>query len=71
MAYDIKLSNLRVALLVSRLENLTEAARALHMTQGAVSKNVLQLEHQLGTPLFARMRDGVVPLDHSRVSTAE
>lgn len=66
MTGDIKLSNLRVALLVSRLESLTEAARALHMTQGAVSKNVQQLEQRLGAPLFRRTRDGVVPIDHSR-----
>lgn len=35
------------------------------MTQSAVSKNVQQVESQLGMPLFRRSKDGVVPHDHA------
>jgi len=34
--------------------SFTAAARALHVTQGAVSRQVKQLEEQLGKPLFIR-----------------
>jgi len=63
---DIKLSSLRICLEVMRRESLTAAARALNMTQSAVSKNVQLVEDQLGMPLFQRLKDGVIPHDHAR-----
>lgn len=62
---DIKLSGLRICLEVLRRQSLTAAAQALNMTQSAVSKNVQQVESQLGIPLFKRSKDGVVPHDHA------
>ncbi|KRA42139.1 LysR family transcriptional regulator [Devosia sp. Root635] len=64
---DIRLSSLRICLEVLRRQNLTAAAQALNMTQSAVSKNVQQVEAQLGVPLFERSKDGVVPHDNARI----
>ncbi|WP_162245156.1 LysR family transcriptional regulator [Devosia sp. Root436] len=64
---DIRLSSLRICLEVLRRQNLTAAAQALNMTQSAVSKNVQQVEAQLGVPLFERSKDGVIPYDNARI----
>ena len=64
--HRLKLSSLRVCLEVMRRGKISEAARALNMTQSAVSKNLKLVESQLGTPLFRRLNDGVVPFDHAR-----
>jgi DNA-binding transcriptional LysR family regulator len=39
--------------------SFTRAAQAVHLTQGAVSHQILGLEAQLGTPLFVRKRAGL------------
>ena len=39
----------------------TQAAQTLHISQSAVSKQVAQLEHSLGTPLFDRLGSHVRP----------
>lgn len=39
---------------VARLEHMTEAARALHVTQSSLSKTIRRLEEDLGVPLFDR-----------------
>lgn len=64
---DIRLSSLRICLEVLRRQSLTAAAQALNMTQSAVSKNVQQVESQLGVPLFRRSKEGVVPHDNARI----
>lgn len=64
---DTRLSSLRICLEVLRRQNLTAVAQALNMTQSAVSKNVQQVEAQLGVPLFERSKDGVVPNDNARI----
>ena len=64
---DIRLSSLRICLEVLRRQNLTAAAQALNMTQSAVSKNIQQVEGQLGVPLFERTRDGVLVHDNARI----
>lgn len=43
----------------ARLASFTAAARELGSTQPAVSQRVVQLEEDLGTPLFERGRRGV------------
>ncbi len=40
--------------------NFRRAAQELHLTQGAVSQQVRQLEAQLGVALFARVRQRVL-----------
>ncbi|WP_146002166.1 LysR substrate-binding domain-containing protein [Cupriavidus pauculus] len=43
----------------ARLLSFTRAAEELHLTQGAVSHHILQLERQLGVPLFLRRKSGL------------
>ncbi|MGV3652743.1 MAG: transcriptional regulator GcvA [Noviherbaspirillum sp.] len=50
---------LRVFEAVARTENLTSAARELHVTQSAVSRQIAALESYLGIELFRRERHGV------------
>ena len=45
----------------ARLKSFTAAAKELHLTQGAVSRQVLGLEERLGVTLFVRQRDALVP----------
>ena len=44
----------------ARLSSFTRAAEEVHLTQGAVSHQVLGLESQLGVALFVRRRTGLV-----------
>lgn len=41
---------------VARHQNLTRAAEELHLTQSAVSKQIMGLEHKLGVVLFRRVK---------------
>ena len=45
---------LRCFTAVARLENVSQAAEGLHMTQSSLSKSIAKLEEELGTPLFTR-----------------
>jgi LysR family transcriptional regulator, glycine cleavage system transcriptional activator len=54
------LNPLRVFEVVARTLNLTSAARELHVTQSAVSRQISTLESYLGVELFRRERHGVV-----------
>lgn len=42
-----------------RLNSFTRAAQEVHLTQGAVSHQVIALEEMLGVPLFVRKRSGL------------
>lgn len=53
------LNPLRVFEVVARTQNLTVAARELHVSQSAVSRQVGVLETYLGVELFRRERHGV------------
>lgn len=44
----------------ARLGSFTRAAQEVHLTQGAVSHQILKLEEDLGVPLFERKRSGLV-----------
>ncbi len=54
------LNPLRVFDVVARTLNLTAAARELHVTQSAVSRQIGTLESYLGVELFRRERHGVM-----------
>ena len=41
---------------VARTLNFTEAAKVLYVSQPAISKQIAQLEHDIGVPLFLRTR---------------
>jgi LysR family transcriptional regulator, glycine cleavage system transcriptional activator len=43
----------------ARLGSLTKAAAEVHLTQGAVSQQILALEQKLGTTLFTRNKTGL------------
>lgn len=47
---------LRAFVTVARLQTVSAAAQALHLTQGAVSKQVKELEDWVRVPLFERVR---------------
>ncbi|WP_017460418.1 LysR family transcriptional regulator [Dyella ginsengisoli] len=54
------LNALRAFEATSRLQSVSRAAEALHVTHGAVSRQIRQLEEALGRPLFARQGRGLV-----------
>ena len=51
---------LRVFRKVAELQNITKAARGLHISQPAVTKHIQLLEAGLGVPLFTRSAGGMV-----------
>lgn len=55
----------------ARLESFTQAANEVHLTQGAVSHQVLGLEAQLGVSLFVRRRSGLELTSAGRTYLAE
>lgn len=54
---DFDFKDLAVVMKVAELKNFSEAARALNMTQPAVSQRVKDFENSLGFSLFERSRD--------------
>jgi DNA-binding transcriptional LysR family regulator len=50
----------------ARLGSFTAAAQELHLTQGAVSRQIQALEERLDVRLFTRRRDSLVPTDAGR-----
>ncbi|GGY54665.1 transcriptional regulator [Pseudoduganella albidiflava] len=50
----------------ARLHSFTKAANELHLTHGAVSRQVALLEQHFCRPLFARMARGVTPTEAGR-----
>lgn len=57
----MSLARLRTFIEVYRQRSLTAAARALHLTQPAVSQHIAGLEEAIGRSLFLREHTGVVP----------
>ncbi len=45
---------LRYFLMIAKLENITKAAEALHITQPTLSRQIRELEEEIGTDLFYR-----------------
>lgn len=50
---------LRYFLVVAREENITKAAELLHITQPTLSRQLMQLEDELGTKLFKRSNHSI------------
>ncbi|WP_092950505.1 LysR substrate-binding domain-containing protein [Paracidovorax konjaci] len=55
----------------ARLGSFTAAAQELHLTQGAVSRQIQALEDRLGVRLFVRRRESLVPTDAGRYYLGE
>ena len=53
------LNALKAFAVAARLGSFTQAGEALHVTQGAISRQVKQLETALGVPLFVRVHQAV------------
>ena len=51
---------LRAFVMTARHSSISRAAEALHLTQSAVSKQILELEGSLGVSLFERVRKRLV-----------
>ncbi|WP_068785466.1 LysR family transcriptional regulator [Paenibacillus phocaensis] len=50
----MELTQLEYFLTVARLQHMTQASKALNLTQPALSHAISKLEHELGVPLFER-----------------
>ncbi|MEE0799945.1 MAG: LysR family transcriptional regulator [Gemmiger sp.] len=59
----MELRVLRYFLAVAREENITRAAAVLHLTQPTLSRQLMQLEEELGVTLFHRSRYRIVLTD--------
>ena len=55
----MELRVLNYFLMVAREENITRAARLLHVTQPTLSRQLMQLEEELGVRLFHRGKHNV------------
>lgn len=54
---------LKYFLTVAQEENMTRAAEALYITQPTLSRQIAELEEELGTPLFVRGHRSVTLTD--------
>jgi len=57
----IDLRIIRLALGLARHRNYTTAAKAMHISQPALSRSIASLEESLGVRLFDRRRSGIAP----------
>lgn len=56
----MELRTLKYFLIVAREENITKAANLLHLTQPTLSRQLMQLEDELGTKLFQRGQHSII-----------
>ncbi|MFR1758764.1 MAG: LysR family transcriptional regulator, partial [Christensenellaceae bacterium] len=56
----MELRVLNYFLAVAREENITKAAQMLHISQPTLSRQMMQLEEELGVKLFARSNHNIV-----------
>ena len=65
------LNALRVFEVAARAGSFTEAARELHLTHGAVSRQIQLLEAALGQPLFRKEGQRMVATEHAKAFARE
>ena len=56
----MELRVLKYFLMAAREENITRAAKLLHVTQPTLSRQLMQLEEELGVKLFHRSRHSIL-----------
>lgn len=56
----MELRGLKYFLMVAREENISKAAALLHVTQPTLSRQLMQLEDELGVKLFHRSRHSII-----------
>jgi LysR family transcriptional regulator of gallate degradation len=61
------LRRLRALLAVADQGAIVRASAILHRSQSVVTRAVLELEEEFGTPLFERSRQGMLPTDSGRI----
>ena len=59
----MELRLLRYFWTIAEEENISRAAERLHVTQPTLSRQLRELEQELGTPLFERQSKGLVLTD--------
>jgi DNA-binding transcriptional LysR family regulator len=59
----MELRVLKYYLTVAREENITKAAQILHVTQPTLSRQIMQLEEELGVKLFTRSNHNIILTD--------
>jgi DNA-binding transcriptional LysR family regulator len=64
---DLELRHHRHALALAEHRNFARAARALDISQPALSRSIQELERRMGTTLFSRARGGVEATDVGRI----
>ena len=62
----MELDHVEAFVAIVRRGGFTRAASTLHLSQPAISRRLHLLEHELGAPLFERIRSGVVLTDAGR-----
>ena len=60
------LRTLRYFLAVAREGTISAAAQSLHVTQPTLSRQMMELEDELGAPLFARGRRRIALTEEGR-----
>lgn len=68
---SVSLDRIHTLVEVSRRGAITEAARALGLTQPALTRRIQQLEEEFGTPLLSRSRRGVALTELGRLVEEE
>jgi len=56
-------ANLEIVLAIAKAKSLTSAARLLSMDQTTIGRRLSAIEHDLKTPLFVRLKSGIVPTE--------
>lgn len=66
MLMGMELDHVEAFLAIVRRGGFSRASSSLHLSQPAISRRIHLLEHELGAPLFERLRSGVMLTDAGR-----